>query len=213
MNKQEYIHKVSELLGTWIAKIRLNTALDFYDINKVAEDLSCNLLNVIYDLELYNLNKDKPNHPAIDLGDKTNKIAFQITSRTDAKKFHENIKTFETDYYGTYLNGIRFLVLNAEEIKFGNYKYPSLFNKKDHVLTDKTLIQKISEIYDSEDFIKTDKILALLEHEIGIKETITKNYFFLNKEQTVFFTQFGIDKIEKLTNSIIPVILILNFQI
>lgn len=204
MDKKQYIERVSELIAVWIAKIRLNTALDFYDINKVAEDLACKLLNLVFDLNLYNLNNDIPNHPAIDLGDKENRVAFQITSRTDAQKFKENIDAFEKDFYKTYSNGIRFLILNTSEIKFGKYDYPSFFNKSEHVYTEESIISKINDLYDNENFDRTKKILTLLEREIGVKEKDINNYFFLNTELLAQFISINKENTYKLTNELIP---------
>lgn len=76
--------------------------LGLTDLNKHAEDFFKTILNHLLSLSLVNLNADRSNEPGLDLGDKTNKVAFQITAtRTSAKVndmlaklSHEQIKTY-----------------------------------------------------------------------------------------------------------------------
>jgi hypothetical protein len=84
MGREEEIKQVIELMTWWVSKIKTNNYIEFYDINKVAEDLALKLLNEIFGLQLVNLNIEKSNYPGIDLGDKINKVAYQITSRNDS---------------------------------------------------------------------------------------------------------------------------------
>ncbi len=105
---KEEIDRVIKLVSLWVTEIKANNYLDFYDINKVAEDLALKLLNEIYGLQLKNLNEEKPNYPGIDLGDKINKIAYQVTSRNDDRKIQESLESFVKEDKTIYSNGIRF---------------------------------------------------------------------------------------------------------
>jgi len=118
MDKKIEIDKIIVLLRSWVSEIQFNTKLDFYDINKISEGFSAKLLNAIFGYNLKDLNKVKKNFPGIDLGDDIHdKIAFQITSRTDFQKFKEALETFvKKDKNGkcladTFTNGIKFLVI------------------------------------------------------------------------------------------------------
>lgn len=51
-----------------------------FDINKYCEDMFCGLLNIVYELDLINLNKIDYNFPAVDLGDYNKRTCFQVTS-------------------------------------------------------------------------------------------------------------------------------------
>lgn len=51
----------------------------------------CDLLNLTYDYELENLNREKMNYPGIDLGDRYNRVAVQITSESDREKIEKTI--------------------------------------------------------------------------------------------------------------------------
>ena len=51
----------------------------------------CDLLNLTYDYELENLNREKMNYPGIDLGDRYDRVAVQITSEPDRENKVERI--------------------------------------------------------------------------------------------------------------------------
>jgi tetratricopeptide (TPR) repeat protein len=168
---EEEIKRVLELMTFWVTKIKANNYLDFYDINKLAEDLALKLLNEIYNLKLKNLNREKRNYPGIDLGDKTNKIAYQITSRKSSKKIKKSLEAFDKEDKKIYSNGIRFLILNENKPKLtgkkwlDDYKY---FNPNEHIITHLDLIEKTTQLYDP-DRARFNRIKAILEEEIAVK--------------------------------------------
>ena len=51
----------------------------------------CDLLNLTYDYELENLNREKMNYPGIDLGDRYDRVAVQIASEPDRENKVERI--------------------------------------------------------------------------------------------------------------------------
>jgi hypothetical protein len=108
----EELNRVLSLLSWWLMTIKSHNAVGFFDITKVAEGVALKLLNEIYDYQLENLNYEKSNYPGIDLGDKTNKIGFQVTSRKDSRKIYDNLEKFAKGPAKIYPNGIHFLILN-----------------------------------------------------------------------------------------------------
>src|ERR1700693_1352845 len=104
-NEEVEIKEVLRLLSIWIVVIRANNGLYWYDANKVSESLALKLLNLIYDLQLVDLNEVNANFPGLDLGDFNKKIAFQISSRTDTDKVISTLrmsvkKGYDTDFSG-----------------------------------------------------------------------------------------------------------------
>lgn len=67
----------------------------YFDINKYCEDFFGGLLNIVYDINLSNLNNIQYNYPAVDLGDSIRKICIQVTSTNDRSKIENTIKKFE----------------------------------------------------------------------------------------------------------------------
>lgn len=163
-----YVKRVYELISWWLGEIKAKNCVNFYYIDKVAEDLALKLLNEIYDLQLVNLNYEESNYPGIDLGDKINKIAFQITSRNDIKMIKKSLEKFVKGQKNIYPNGIRFLILNQEEKpQLSKKKYREIYPGFDtdlHILTAKELMQEIRRIYDT-DKERFSRIKMILEKE------------------------------------------------
>jgi WD40 repeat protein len=166
------LSRVLSLISWWVDTIKSHNAVNFFDINKVAEGVALKLLNEIYDYQLVNLNYETSNYPGIDLGDNINKIGFQITSRKDSRKIKESLKKFSKGPNRIYSNGIRFLILNRQSkphSKKGKYQdYYSNFVPSEHILNADDLIKNIRRIYDS-DIDKFYRIKEILEVEIAGK--------------------------------------------
>jgi hypothetical protein len=77
----------------------------------------------------------------------------------------------------SYTNGIKFLILNFETVKKGNYKYNNIYKDFDFssdVITDKMLIKRIDEVYQT----NYDQFLSLLKklrHEFGAENVRIKD--------------------------------------
>ncbi len=202
MKQQTELQIVIELLALWISKVRLNNALTFYDINKISEDFACKLINIIYNYELVNLNSEVSNYPGIDLGDKTKcMVAVQVTSRIDGEKIRSTLKTFVNKKYSeVFTNGLKFFIINQDDVKFGKLnpkKIYGAFNKRQDVITDKDIIRKIQEIYNT-DPEKFESIKQLFKSEFGETANSSKpspseptvapaTYLFIFGQENSFF--------------------------
>jgi hypothetical protein len=169
MGQQELTQRVNKLLAVWKANIETNKPLNFYDINLVAEDVAAKLLNWVFNLELENLNERQKNFPGIDLGDTKNEIAYQVTSRKDAKKIKESLEKFVNGPNQTFSKGMKFFIINNKKPKLSRKKYDSIcpdFDPDLDILTLDDLIIKIKEIY-RQDRERFNNILEFLEDEFG----------------------------------------------
>ena len=86
MNREIYLKKISDTLGTLRYQVENRNSLRLYDLNVLAEDLFKELLNFVFDYKLENLNISEKNMTAIDLGDKKAGIAVQVTSENRSTK-------------------------------------------------------------------------------------------------------------------------------
>src|SRR5687768_9391087 len=74
--------------------------LNLTDDNIHAESFMRELLNLIFDLELQDLNIVNANYPGIDLGDKQKKIAYQITTTSTVEKIEAMLHScLKYEYY------------------------------------------------------------------------------------------------------------------
>ncbi len=104
MNSKEYIEEIKNFFVRLVTEVKINNAFGHYDINSVAENFYIPILKHIYGcVDLENQNKIQYNFPAIDLGCKTTKTSFQITSSADSKKIIYTIEKFiEHDLHKEY---------------------------------------------------------------------------------------------------------------
>ena len=167
MGELKDIQRVADLLSLWKAQIHTRNDVDFFDINRVAENISAKLLNLVYNWNLKNLNEEQRNFPGIDLGDDDNKIAFQITSKKDPQKIKESLEKFVKGPIQRFPNGIRFLIINDRKPDLTPGKYQAIcptFDPNEHIYTNKNLMVEIREIF-HKDRERFDEILAFLEKE------------------------------------------------
>lgn len=146
-----------------------------YDVNKFAEPLSLKLLNLLYDLELKDLNEEQANAPGVDLVDRAKGVAFQISSRTDNSKVINTLrKAVDEKFADDYPNGIRFLVLSEARFAFKEIKptriLPSFDEKRDIVYPE-DVAKQIKRIYENDE-VKFRKLKDLLQKEIPYPEPI-----------------------------------------
>lgn len=178
MRNQLELYECNSYLTRWISEIRLSNAVGYYDINKISENLCVIILNELYGYKLINANNEITNVCAIDLIDRENNVAIQVTSRIDGRKIKDTL----TDFVGNemdqlYTNGVKFLILNFETVKRGNYKYKNVYENFDFsrdIITDKILFKKIEETYQTS-YNHFFTILKTLRHEFGNGNIVVKS--------------------------------------
>ena len=89
---------------TWLTtQVKVYGSLNLHDINIHAEYFFRDFLNTVFGYSLENLNTLEKNYSAIDLGDKKNRLAIQVTSETARDKIQSTIdlflnKSFDAEY-------------------------------------------------------------------------------------------------------------------
>ncbi|MCP4156655.1 MAG: SMEK domain-containing protein, partial [bacterium] len=170
MREFEELNRVLNLISLWLTSIKSHNAVGYFDINKVAEGVALRLLNETYGYCLENLNFQQNNYPGVDLGDKSKKIAFQITSRKDLSKLQDSLEKFTRGPDKIYTGGIRFLILSLEKkpvLSQNKYKaiYPG-FDPEKHIIMGNELLTEIHRLYDS-DRESFNRVKDILETEIA----------------------------------------------
>ncbi len=109
--RPEIICDIQTFLGIIQHKVSFHNDIGKTDLNTDCEDFFCKLLNLVYKLNLENLNKLKVNFPAIDLGDDNARICLQVTSRDDIIKIRETLDAFERNKLYNEYDKINILIL------------------------------------------------------------------------------------------------------
>lgn len=92
MTRGYFIAAIIDDLSDVSARIKLNNDLGFTDKNRHVEDFFMMVLNRVLKLKLENLNRDNINYPALDLGDRSAGVAFQVTASADSGKINHTLE-------------------------------------------------------------------------------------------------------------------------
>lgn len=163
--------------------IRSNSKLLRVDINRDCEDFFCELLNLVFDYNLVNLNAENSNHPGVDLGDKNNRIAFQVTASNTRSKIEATILTFEKHKLYKHYNDLVVLILNEKK----DYK-------KDFNNHEEKYRLAIIDIYDLLGIIsklqnqKLDVITSFIAENLdSCLDSLTKGKFYKKSKEVLLF--------------------------
>ncbi len=150
MNSKDYIEQIKKFFVMLVVEVKINNAFGHYDINSVAENFYIPILKYIYGcIDLENQNKIQYNFPAIDLGCKTTKTSFQVTSSADSKKIIYTIEKFkEHDLHKEY-DTLYVLIITEKQKNYTSARLLEVakeieFNVKNNIIDYSDLIELIS---------------------------------------------------------------------
>mgnify|MGYP004649758517 CR=1 FL=1 len=149
VKRDNYLKYISDCISFLSLKIRHLNAICLYDVNHIAEDIFCDLLNTIFKWNLVNENSQHTNADSIDLIDKNEKIVVQVSSQSDKRKVLKSLRGLgrKTQY-----NGFRFiflsLVKDPRKWNRDTFKVSATikFNPHEDVLGPSKLFKKIYEL-------------------------------------------------------------------
>ncbi|MEN6671211.1 SMEK domain-containing protein [Psychrobacter sp. B38] len=118
IRRQQLIKNINRLLSMFIDELALDNGASYFDSNISSEYFFIEILNVIYDLNLEDINQLKKNYPAIDLVDKSRKTSFQVTSQSDRKKIRTTIEKFKRYRLHEHYTNLKFLILSKSSTSF-----------------------------------------------------------------------------------------------
>lgn len=167
MRSEDQIKRCSELLYKLCDDVQRLNGLNYYDINISSEGFFIHLLNIIFDWNLKNVNFTEKNAAAIDLADKENRIAIQVTSNDTAAKIRKTLNGYrEKKLYEQY---DRLIIVVIKKRTQYTAEFDSAiqnqfdFDKKKDIFTIDELIQKIRDL----GYLKIAEICEYLEFQLG----------------------------------------------
>ena len=174
MNLKKSQDRISELMSKFVLEIQSARAMDRTDINRVSENVLIPLLSEIYgrtDLRNLNVSED-PNFPAIDLGDKKTKTAYQITSTSSSEKIKDTLKKFvKYKLYAEYDRLVIYILTEKQETYQGR--------GFEEIIQGRFSFDKESDILDYQDLLKeiagfslgkSREVENILEQHFGEKQ-------------------------------------------
>jgi hypothetical protein len=144
MNPRETDVKVIiDEFSIWQYKLASHNALNLQDLNLISEYDICQILNLIYDYSLENSNLKHSNQPAIDLADRNNRIAFQVTTDKSVKKVQQTLNKFDLYQLDQQYDQLYIMILGDRQKRYPSLKIPEgiSFDPKEQIIDFKTLIK------------------------------------------------------------------------
>ena len=92
MNRTLYFNYIEEKLNTLAYRIEVRSKLNLLELNIHSENFFADLCNIIFDLDLENLNFSYQNIDGIDLIDHKNKVVVQVSSTCTKAKIESSLK-------------------------------------------------------------------------------------------------------------------------
>ena len=195
MNKEVYLKNIAESLALLSREVSILNAVSLYDINIIAEDFFPGLLNLIYGYELKNANYLKKNAPAIDLSDKKNRIAVQVTSDNSSAKIRRTIEEFNKNQVYHSYDRLIVLILTQKKNYSSNFDTQGMFTfeKTRDIWDVERLIKDIRElesekIKDISDYLSKElcsKYYSVKETQAGEVDTIIDLIEYISQHRKV----------------------------
>lgn len=170
MNLQQVHHQIIEMMSIFLYQIKASTAMGKTDINTTAENVLIPLFVELYGYrDLKNLNfAEGPNFPAIDLGDKVARVAFQVTATPDGTKVKETLKMFtKREQYKDYDRLIVY-ILNEKQGTYEGTGY-------DQIIQGRFIFDKDKDIWDFNDVLREVASLQI-ERAVKIQQILEANF-------------------------------------
>ena len=169
MKRQDYFNSIEQRLNFLVLRTKSRGKLNLLDLNIHEETFFENLLNIVYSLELRNLNKEDKNAKGVDLIDSNNRVVFQVTSTVTIAKINKSLEKLGSEYQGYNLKFI--FISHDAHSKLSKKSYNKnsyiIFDPLDDILDITTLL---SEIVHTNDIQKIEEIYTLCKEEIPLDE-------------------------------------------
>ena len=94
MNNEIIMGQIKRALGGLSFEVSMSTSLNQLSINVHAEQFFVELLNDLFNYNLVNTNFEEQNATSIDLLDKDNRVAIQVTSDSSLNKVKQTLSKF-----------------------------------------------------------------------------------------------------------------------
>lgn len=178
--KPKLVIEIIERIQGVLNSLKLLNGIDMYDYNRMIEDYVLGILNIVYTMDFKNLNSEKKNFPAIDLGDRKRRVGVQITTNNERDKITTTLEKFFNHELDKDFNVLWIFIFGEKKTYRGkfNTKNKFVFDKEKHIIDIGVLFKEIEK--------KDEGILYELSD-------------YLNKKHGYFNAQLALVYTEKIT--------------
>ncbi|MGV3460111.1 MAG: SMEK domain-containing protein [Flavobacterium sp.] len=185
MNRLRLLLNISELLSKFSIQVSILNAGSMFDINTISEDFLIPIFNEIYNCNFINANIIHKNYAAVDLIDKSKKVAIQITSTSTSQKVKDTLhKIVDNGLFNTY-DEFYIMFITGKKVSITQTTIDSIVTNN-FIFTNKNLLD-IEELFAIIKTLETTKLKLLLNHlqsEYTNSDNITR-LIELNKASSI----------------------------
>lgn len=165
MNRQDYYNYVSRKLAELTVRIEAESKLNILDLHIHAEDFYRDFCNLVFGMQLRNVNEENQNAEAIDLKDEVSKITIQISATNTKSKIDHSLKRMDNGQYVGYTFWFLSLARPVEDLRKKSYTIPDgvTFNPQ----TDIYDLTKLLSVIEHKDVDSLQKICKFVRNELG----------------------------------------------
>ncbi len=116
IRRENVLKALAERFSIFANFVTIQNKAGFNDINKSAERLFIDVLNIAYNLRLRDMNAIQDNYPAIDLGDYSSRTCIQVTSESTNQKFRGTVERFKEKKLDRDFDKLIFLIISNKDL-------------------------------------------------------------------------------------------------
>ncbi len=159
--RTESLTEIADRLGEIKSSCELRGFLHLFDNHTIAQHFFCRLLNAVYGLELIELDNIEENFPAVDLGDTTRRIAYQVTTEKVSEKVTKTLDRFNQHNLNEMFGTLKILIIGDRQRTYDKVRIPDKlkFSTANDIIDIKGLLKHIGTL-DTAHLVAIQKILA-----------------------------------------------------
>lgn len=221
MNRKKNINRIAELISRFIAEVETLNSLSLYDVNIHAENVLIPIINYVYNYKLSNANHEEKNYSAVDLIDRVNRIAIQVTSTANSEKVKHTLNQYKKHKERDEFDTLLIFLITKKQKTYSDQKFREIIEGQFEFSSAENIIDLrdvITEINSWHSIPKIQKVLDLLnaefsEEEIDKRRNILENTERINQEilypnlleiflpETIYVGTLNVDREKIITES------------
>jgi len=172
MNRSHYFNYIEKKIHFLSFRIERRGKINLLDLNIYSETFFADLLNILFEYQLFNMNVIKQNVEGIDLVDTVNRVIAQVTSTCTKKKVEDSLNKKIFDEYSGYRFKFVSISKNADNLRVQNFinPYNALFSPEEDIIDTGTIMNMVLNMA----IDKQKKLYNFIRDELGNEIDIVK---------------------------------------
>lgn len=178
--KPKLMAEIIERIQSTRGSLKMLNEIGMYDYNHMIEDYVLGIMNIVYAMDFKNLNNEKKNFPAIDLGDRVRRVGVQVTTNNDREKITSTLKKFFDHELDKEFDVLWIFIFGDKQAyrKMFQTENEFVFDTKEHIIDIGILVKEIEK--------KEEDILYKLNDYLNLKHGYFKSQLALaNTEKNI----------------------------